>query len=62
MNFMTDEDMFMAHQVQVFEANEAEHEAIEWLATNPTCYEPVDSGSSVDVGHIVDLFKLADCE
>ena len=57
-----DEDTFMAHQVQVFEANEAEHEAIKWLAANPTHYEPVDSGSSVDVDHIVDLFKLADHE
>ena len=57
-----DEDTFMAYQVQVFEANEVEHEAIEWLVTNPTCYEPVGSGSSVDVDHIVDLFELADCK
>ena len=50
----------MVCQVQVFEANEAEHEAIKWLAANPTHYEPVDSGSSVDVDHVVDLFELAD--
>ena len=55
-----DEDTFMACQVQVFEVDEAEHEAIEWLAANPTCYEPVDSGSSVDVDCTVDLFELAD--
>ena len=55
-----DEDTFMAHQVQVFKADEAEHEAIEWLAANPTHYEPVDSRSSVDVDHVVDLFELAD--
>ena len=56
---MEDEDTFMACQVQVFKANEAEHEAIAWLATNPTCYELVDSGSLVDVDHIIDLFELA---
>ena len=55
-----DEDTFMAHQVQIFEADEAEWEAVEWLATNPTRYEPKDSGSSVDVDHTVDLFSLAD--
>ena len=51
-----DEDTFMACQVQIFEADEAKHEAIEWLATNPTRYEPEDSRSLVDV----DLFELAD--
>ena len=55
-----DKDTFMAHQVQIFEANEAEQEAIEWLAANPTRYEPKDSRSSVDVDHTVDLFELAD--
>ena len=55
-----DEDTFMACQVQIFEADEAEREAIEWLAANPTRYEPEDSGSSVDVDHTVDLFDLAD--
>ena len=44
------------------EADEAEHEAVEWLAANPTRYEPEDSGSSVGVDHTVDLFKLADHE
>ena len=57
-----DEDTFMARQVQVFEADEAEQEAVEWLATNPTRYEPEDSGSSVDVNCTVDLFELADHE
>ena len=57
-----DEDTFMAHQVQVFEADEAEWEAVEWLAANPTRYEPEDSGSSVDVNRTVDLFELADHE
>ena len=47
-----DEDTFMTCQVQVFEADEAEREAIKWLAANPTCYKPVDSGSSVDIDHI----------
>ena len=55
-----DEDTFMACQVQIFEAGEAEHEAVEWLAANPTQYEPEDSGSSVDVDRTVDLFELAD--
>ena len=55
-----DEDMFMAHQVQIFEADEAEREAVEWLAANPTQYDPEDSGSSVDVDRTVDLFELAD--
>ena len=55
-----DEDTFMARQVQIFEADEAEQEAIEWLATNPTWYEPKDSRSSVDVDCTVDLFELAD--
>ena len=55
-----DEDTFMARQVQIFEADEAECEAVEWLAANPTRYELEDSGSSVDVGRTVDLFKLAD--
>ena len=55
-----DEDTFMAHQVLIFEADQAEWEAIEWLAANPTRYEPEDSGSSVDVDHTVDLFGLAD--
>ena len=57
-----DEDTFMAHQVQVFKVDEAEQEAVEWLAANPTRYEPEDSGSSVDVNRTVDLFELADCE
>ena len=55
-----DEDTFMARQVQVFEADEAEQEAVVWLAANPTWYEPKDSGSLVDVNHTVDLFELAD--
>ena len=55
-----DEGTFMAHQVQIFEADEAECEAIEWLATNPTWYEPEDSKSSVDVDRTIDLFELAD--
>ena len=57
-----DEDTFMARQVQIFEADEAEREAVEWLAANPTQYELEDSGSSVDVDRTVDLFGLADCE
>ena len=57
-----DEDTFMANQVQIFEVGEAEWEAIEWLAANPTRYKPKDSGSSVDVDCTVDLFKLADHE
>ena len=57
-----DEDTFMARQVQVFKADEAEREAVEWLAANPTRYKPEDSRSSVDVDHTVDLFELADCE
>ena len=56
-----DEDTFMAHQVQIFEADEAEREAVKWLATNPTRYEPKGSRSLVDVDHTVDLFELADC-
>ena len=55
-----DEDTFMARHVQIFEANEAEREAVEWLAANPTRYEPEDSGSLVDVDRTVDLFDLAD--
>ena len=55
-----DEDTFMARQVQIFEADEAEREAVEWLAANPTRYDPEDSGSSVDVDCTVDLFELAD--
>ena len=55
-----DEDTFMARQVQIFEADEAECEAVEWLAANPTRYELEDSGSSVDVDRTVDLFELAD--
>ena len=55
-----DEDTFMARQVQIFEADEAEREAIEWLAANLTRYEPEDSGSSVDVDRTIDLFDLAD--
>ena len=55
-----DEDTFMARQVQIFEADEAERDAVAWLAANPTRYEPEDSGSSVDVNHTVDLFELAD--
>ena len=54
-----DEDAFAAHQIQVYKAGEAECEALEWLVANPTHYELVDSGSSVDVDHIVDLFELA---
>ena len=50
----------MARQVQIFEADEAEQEAVEWLAANPTRYDPEDSGSSVDVDRTVDLFELAD--
>ena len=57
-----DEDTFMARQVQIFEADKAEQEAVEWLAANPTGYEPEDSGSLVDVDCTVDLFELADCE
>ena len=57
-----DEDTFMARQVQIFEADEAEHEAVKWLAANPTRYEPEDSRSLVDVDHTVDLFELADHE
>ena len=57
-----DEDTFMAHQVQAFEADEAEQEAVKWLAANPTRYEPEDSRSSVDVNRTVDLFELADRE
>ena len=56
-----DEDTFMAHQVQIFEVDEVEREAVEWLAANPTRYEPEDSGSLVDVDRTVDLFDLADC-
>ena len=55
-----DEDTFMARQVQIFEADEAEREAVAWLAANPTRYEPEDSGSSVDIDRTVDLFELAD--
>ena len=55
-----DEDTFMARQVQIFEADEAEREAVEWLAANPTRYELEDSGSSVDIDRTVDLFELAD--
>ena len=55
-----DEDTFMARQVQIFEVDEAEREAVEWLAANPTRYDPEDSGSSVDVDRTVDLFELAD--
>ena len=54
-----DEDTFMARQVQIFEVDEAEQEAVEWLAANPTRYELEDSGSSVDVDCAVDLFELA---
>ena len=57
-----DEDTFMARQVQIFEADKAEQEAIEWLSANPTWYKLEDSGSSVDVDHTVDLFELADHE
>ena len=57
-----DEDTFMARQVQIFEADEAEREAVKWLAANPTQYELEDSGSSVDVDHTIDLFELADHE
>ena len=55
-----DEDTFMARQVQIFEVDEAEREAIEWLAANPTQYKLEESGSSVDVDCTVDLFELAD--
>ena len=57
-----DKDTFMVCQVQIFEADEAEHEAVEWLVANPTQYELEDSRSSVDVDHTVDLFELADHE
>ena len=57
-----DEDTFMACQVQIFKVDEAEWEAVEWLAANPTQYEPKDSRSSVDIDHTIDLFELADCE
>ena len=57
-----DEDTFMARQVQTFEADEAEREAVEWLAANPTRYELEDSGSSVDIDCTVDLFSLTDRE
>ena len=57
-----DEDTFMACQVQIFEADEAERKAVEWLAANPTWYELEDSGSLVDVDRTVDLFELADHE
>ena len=50
-----DEDSFMAHWVQVYEATEAEHEALKWLAANPTQHE-VDSESLVSVGCNIDLF------
>ena len=55
-----DEDTFMACQVQIFEVDEAEREAVKWLAANPTWYKLEDSGSSVDVDCTVDLFELAD--
>ena len=54
-----DEDTFMVRQVQIFKADEAEWEAIEWLAANPTRYDPEDSGSLVDIDRTVDLFDLA---
>ena len=57
-----DENTFMARQVQIFKVDEAEWEVVKWLATNPTWYEPEDSGSLVDVDHTVDLFELADCK
>ena len=50
----------MACQVQIFKADEAECEAIKWLAANPTQYKLEDSRSSIDVDRTVDLFKLAD--
>ena len=52
----------MAHQVQIFEVDKAEQEAVEWLATNPTRYKPEDPRSSVDVDHTIDLFELTDCK
>ena len=54
-----DKDTFMARQVQIFKADEAECEAVKWLVANPTRYELEDSRSSVDVDHAVDLFSLA---
>ena len=57
-----DEDTFMAHRVQIFKADEVEHEAVKWLAANPTRYKLEDSGSLVDVDCTVDLFELADCK
>ena len=57
-----DEDTFMVRQVQIFKADEAEWEAVAWLAANLTWYEPKDSGSLVDVDRTVDLFELADRE
>ena len=57
-----DEDTFMAPQVQIFEADKAECEAVKWLVANPTRYKLEDSGSSVDVDRTIDLFELADRE
>ena len=57
-----DEDTFMARQVQIFEVDEVECEAIKWLVANPTRYELEDSRSLVDVDRTVDLFGLADRE
>ena len=40
----------MACQVQIFEADKAEREAIEWLAANPTRYEPECQGHYPKLG------------
>ena len=58
-----DEDTFMACQVQVYEATEAECEALKQMAENSTQYKLVGSESPVDVNHNIDLFpELSDCD
>jgi hypothetical protein len=46
----------VAYYAQVYEQDRRESEALEWLAANPTQYEPEDSDSSVDVDRTLDLF------
>jgi hypothetical protein len=46
----------VAYYARVFEQDRREAEALEWLAANPTQYEPEDSDSSVDVDRTIDLF------
>jgi len=46
----------VAYYAQVFEQDRREAEALEWLAANPTQYEPEVSDSSVDVDRTLDLF------